>query len=156
MDPITKNDRIQGALLGLAWGDALGCPVEGWNYRTVQKVYGNYENLPEAYPLEKIQPFGEKTMRRLRPLGLHSDDTQLAMGIINICLDTGHWSCEEWVKCLVRGHPIFPLFPLFILAGVEAIFSGHGPGFRAALRETRFSGRIRTAPKRDGPGCPAA
>lgn len=27
---ITEEDRVIGSLLGLTWGDVLGCPIEGW------------------------------------------------------------------------------------------------------------------------------
>jgi ADP-ribosylglycohydrolase len=97
----SERDRIEGSLLGLAWGDVFGCPVEGWRAGQIQTVYGVYDRLPEQYPLEKIRPLGEKAVKRLRPLGLHSDDTQQALALVQVCL-TG-WSPESWAALLVEG-----------------------------------------------------
>jgi ADP-ribosylglycohydrolase len=38
-------DRIYGCLIGGAIGDALGAPVEGWNYWEIQAQYGKLETL---------------------------------------------------------------------------------------------------------------
>jgi ADP-ribosyl-[dinitrogen reductase] hydrolase len=73
------DDRKKGCLLGLAWGDVLGCPVEGWRDREISSVYGTYPGLPDAYPFEVIAAMGPRKVKRLRPLGLHSDDTQQAL-----------------------------------------------------------------------------
>jgi ADP-ribosyl-[dinitrogen reductase] hydrolase len=97
------DSRVRGALLGLAWGDALGCPVEGWREADISAVYGRYEALPEAYSFEKIAPMGVKVLRRLRPLGLHSDDAQQALALLSICLSDEGWSPEAWGRLLVEG-----------------------------------------------------
>ncbi len=99
----TVEDRIEGSLLGLAWGDAFGCPVEGWRAAAVQTVYGVYDRLPDAYPLERIAALGKRSLKRLRPLGLHSDDTQQALALVNVCLAPGGWSKEAWAAWLVAG-----------------------------------------------------
>ena len=100
---LTQEQRIKGSLLGLAWGDILGCPVEGWRDWEIETVYGQYEELPQEYPLEKIGQLNPKKLKRLRPLGLHSDDTQQALALIQICLEEGCWSKEAWGSILVKG-----------------------------------------------------
>lgn len=97
----TRTDRARGALLGLAWGDAFGCPVEGWRAAQIATVYGAYTALPEAYPLAAIAPMGARTLRRLRPLGLHSDDTQQALGLLQVALRPEGWALPEWGQLLV-------------------------------------------------------
>ena len=98
----TLTDRIHGTLLGLAWGDVFGCPVEGWSSADITRGFGRYEALPVDYPLAKISRLGLKTVQRLRPLGLHSDDTQQALALISVCLQP-RWSPTEWAGCLVAG-----------------------------------------------------
>src|SRR5262249_39059162 len=103
-EPMTPvEDRIRGSLLGLAWGDVFGCPVEGWRSGQIQAVYGTYGRLPDAYPLERIATRGPKTALRLRPLGLHSDDTQQGLALLHVCLAPGGWSKEAWAALLVEG-----------------------------------------------------
>lgn len=93
------EDRARGTLLGLAWGDVLGCPIEGWSKEEIGHVYGAYASLPDAYPLDRIEPTRE-VRRRLRPLGIHSDDTQQALALIAVCLG-GPWSPARWAEWLV-------------------------------------------------------
>lgn len=99
MDMPAWEDRARGTLLGLAWGDVLGCPIEGWRKDDIERVYGAYTSLPEEYPLDRIQPTRE-VRRRLRPLGIHSDDTQQALALIAVCLG-GPWSPARWAEWLV-------------------------------------------------------
>jgi ADP-ribosylglycohydrolase len=99
MDMLALEERARGSLLGLAWGDVLGCPIEGWRKEDVERVYGTYTSLPEEYPLERIHPTRE-VRRRLRPLGVHSDDTQQALALIAVCL-AGPWSPARWAEWLV-------------------------------------------------------
>ena len=98
-----EADRTRGALLGLVWGDVLGCPVEGWDTRAIRRVYGVYADLPAEYPWSQLAGASARTLRRLRPLGLHSDDTQQALALIQVCLAPGGWSVERWAACLVDG-----------------------------------------------------
>ncbi len=98
-----QPDRGRGALLGLAWGDVLGCPVEGWDARNIRRVYGAYVGLPADYPWAQLRGCDARTLRRLRPLGLHSDDTQQALALVQICLAPDGWSAERWATCLVDG-----------------------------------------------------
>ena len=44
---LALEERARGSLLGLAWGDVLGCPIEGWRKDDVERVYGEYTSLPE-------------------------------------------------------------------------------------------------------------
>ncbi|MBO0859046.1 MAG: ADP-ribosylglycohydrolase family protein [Chloracidobacterium sp.] len=111
--------KIRGSLLGLAWGDVLGCPVEYWSKDLIAKVYNNYGALPSEYPFSSI-PKEDHIWRHLRPLGLHSDDTQQALTLIQVCLHPGGWKLERWVEYLLSGRR-------------ENAWRGTGRNFRGAL-----------------------
>lgn len=110
-----------GSLWGLAWGDVLGCPIEGWPADEIASTFNGYPGLPDAYP----PGINAKRKKRLRPLGIHSDDTQQALALINVCL-TG-WSAKAWGQCLVKG---------------DALKSWRGTGrhFDAAVEKLRKGG----------------
>lgn len=96
----STEQRIQGSFLGLAWGDIFGCPIETWRKHEIQSVFGDYQNLPMQYPIELI-PLHKR--KRLRPLGLHSDDTQQAMALIQVCDQEQRWDLSVWRSLLVEG-----------------------------------------------------
>lgn len=95
------EDRARGSLLGLAWGDVFGLPVEGWRRTEIERVYGKYQELPAELRLNQI--LSREARRRLRPLGLHSDKTQLAMALINACLAVRPWSLGLWAQWVAVG-----------------------------------------------------
>lgn len=94
--------RRRGALLGLAYGDALGCPIEGWRPVEIRRHFGVYDDLPHAYPPSTLT-LPRRRRRRLRPLGLCSDDTQQALALLGIVLSPQGWSTREWARWLVAG-----------------------------------------------------
>lgn len=97
------ENKIKGSLYGLIWGDALGCPVETWKENEIKNVYGEYNDLPKSYPIQKIGVVNDKYIKRLRPIGLHSDDGQQAMALINICLVNNGWNKTAWANMLKDG-----------------------------------------------------
>lgn len=99
--PLDLRSRARGVLLGLAYGDALGCPIESWQPQTIADVYGLYDSLPRNYPLERIRQVDARLLRRLRPLGLHSDDTQQALAL-TWCTLAG-FEVAEFARWLVEG-----------------------------------------------------
>ena len=114
------EERARGSLLGLAWGDVLGCPVEGWRRTEIQRVFGTYQGLPEEYPLNLIPT--REARRRLRPLGLHSDDTQQALALTNVCLTVRPWSLGLWAQWLV-------------VCTQRGAFRGYGRNFQEAAHK---------------------
>lgn len=98
----TERDRARGAVLGQAWGDALGCPVEGWHADEIARHFGDYATLPAAYP-DSVGELDARRQRRLRPLGLYSDDTQQALALLGVILDEAGWSPEAWAAWLIAG-----------------------------------------------------
>lgn len=118
-------EQKRGALLGLAWGDVLGCPVEGWREHEIKEVYGTYDDLPTQYRINKI-PY--KRRKRLRPLGLYSDDTQQALALIHVI--SHGWSPERWGKLLVHGER-------------SGAWRGIGRNFVAAVHQIRKGEDVR-------------
>jgi ADP-ribosyl-[dinitrogen reductase] hydrolase len=114
------KERIKGSLLGLAWGDIFGCPVEGWRKPEIIQTYGVYRQLPDKYP-SQIPP---KRKKRLRPLGLHSDDTQQSLALIYTCLQPEGWKKEVWSEVLVKGL-------------TQQAWRGTGRNFTAALHRLK-------------------
>src|SRR5262249_55302321 len=121
---LTVEDRIQGSLLGLAWGDVLGSPVEGWHADQIAQVYGTYKKLPAEYPYEAIAPLGAPIYHKLRPLGLHSDDTQQALALIDVCLAPEGWKLENWAAWLVAGRK-------------RGVWRGTGRNFNSAVAKMK-------------------
>ncbi|MFO7567283.1 MAG: ADP-ribosylglycohydrolase family protein [Enhygromyxa sp.] len=69
-------DRVAGCLHGLLIGDALGCPVEGWTADQIAAEFGRLDQMAEV------------PGPRWRPRGLHSDDGQQALAVLDaICKD---------------------------------------------------------------------
>lgn len=69
-------DRVAGCLHGLLIGDALGCPVEGWTAEEIRAEFGRLDQMVEL------------SGHHWRPRGLHSDDGQQALAVIDaICRD---------------------------------------------------------------------
>lgn len=114
--------RLDFAKREIIFSDALGCPVEGWRDGTITELFGSLTTLPDEYPLEEINSrLGFRVLKRLRPLGLHSDDTQQALALLNCCLHNGKkWNVNLWVKWLVQGME-------------QQAWRGFGKGFATAV-----------------------
>jgi ADP-ribosylglycohydrolase len=143
----TTEDRKRGPLLGLAWGDVLGCPVEGWRDTEISAIYQKYDGLPASYPFSAIARMGPKRLSRLRPLGLHSDDTQQALGLILVCGNRGSWSLDDWTNLLVSGAKASAWRGTGrnFSAAVGALLKGTSP-YQAASRSAGIGAAMRIAP----------
>ena len=97
----TLDERAAGTVWGLAWGDALGAPIEGWTEAEIAAVFGPYSGLP---PTLAAVPSSKRN--RLRRLGLHTDDTQQALTLLAVCLSAEGWSPPAWGQALIRGEKL--------------------------------------------------
>jgi len=79
------RDKFVGALVGLAVGDALGMPFEGWNSRDIRKKWDRKSFLSRA---------------GLKP-GQFTDDTFLAITQAESLIDKGEFDPEYTAKKLV-------------------------------------------------------
>lgn len=75
----------------------LGCPIESWSEAEITAAFGAYALPSSTYPIDV--PAAKRA--RLRPFGVHSDDTQQALALIHVCLSG--WSPAAWGTCLVEG-----------------------------------------------------
>lgn len=93
-----RADRARGSLWGLAWGDVLGAPIESWSADDIATTFGTYPGLPTSYAQVKMS-----RRARMRPPGLHTDDTQQALALLAVCLGPEGFSPGAWGACLVEG-----------------------------------------------------
>lgn len=123
----TLTDRRRGALLGLAWGDAFGAPMEGWTPAAITAFFGDCRTLIPHWPPE-ARALPPRQRKHLRPIGLHTDDTQQAIALLAIAL-TG-WHPDRWAATLVRGFETHAWrgFGRNFIAAVHNLRKGTPPG----------------------------
>ena len=103
-------DRARGVMMGLAVGNLLGLPVEGWHYREISRRY--YEGIEDIDPLEAAR--------------LMDDDLAQAVDLGEALLEGGDYVAGfagrlvTWARENGRG--------MGILTGrvIEALEEGHG------------------------------
>jgi ADP-ribosyl-[dinitrogen reductase] hydrolase len=116
-------DRIAGCLHGLLIGDALGCPVEGWTAAEIAEVYGQLDDMHEA------------PGSRWRPRGLHSDDGQQTLAVIDaICKDPEHPELP-FIDSMIALRDAAPQ-----RAGRWGLHRGVGRNFRQTIRGFQATG----------------
>ena len=81
--------RVSGALYGLLVGDALGCPAEGMSEADIKERFGRLEDMQDTDP-------------HYRPAGLHSDDGQQALCLIDAMVFGGKAPDKVFAKLLVE------------------------------------------------------
>ncbi|WP_081603699.1 ADP-ribosylglycohydrolase family protein [Natronorubrum tibetense] len=86
---MVQSDYATGILLGLACGDALGRPVEGWSSDHIEAEYGT---------LRDFAGYGAHD----RPPGTVTDDTQLAMRLARSLVNCGGFDRDDFVTRLVE------------------------------------------------------
>lgn len=140
----TPHDRRRGALLGLAWGDVFGAPMEGWTPAAITAFFGDCHTLIPDWPPE-ARGLPPRQRKRLRPIGLHTDDTQQAIALLAIAL-TG-WHPERWAATLLRGFEAnaWRGFGRNFIAAVHQLRKGTPPG-RAGSPSAGIGAAMRTGP----------
>lgn len=87
------TDRIQGALFGVAVGDALGMPTEFLSRSQVQEIYGwvdQYHQTPKWHPLAKL------------PAGSITDDTEQTIAMAEMVIANRDFTPQDVVEALVK------------------------------------------------------
>ncbi len=116
-------DRVAGCLHGLLIGDALGCPVEGWTAAEIAAEFGRLDRMTEV------------PGRQWRPSGLHSDDGQQALAVLDaICKDPEHPELR-FVELMVAMRNAAPQ-----RAGRWGLHRGVGRNFRQTIRGFQATG----------------
>jgi len=129
--PVSK-DRIEGMLLGLAIGDALGNTTEGQTPSHRRDERGEIvDYLPNRFADE-------------RPVGLPSDDSQLAFWLLEHLLQHGRVVPAELATSLADGRQIFGIGKT-VKAFLRAANTGV-PWWEAAQRSAGNGAVMRIAP----------
>lgn len=89
MPHLSRIDRVRGCLLGLAVGDALGAPLEGLTAQQIKTHYVRVKNYVDGVQAWKRKPY------RWRMRGLYSDDTQQALALCDVLLESGRIDPER-------------------------------------------------------------
>ena len=88
---ITRS-KVRGALAGIAIGDALGMPVEGWTKEAIRKKF------PEGIrKYEDPRETGHKWFNGLRA-GATTDDTQLTASVLKAIMEAGSFDMDVIAK----------------------------------------------------------
>lgn len=88
----TRKERIEGGLIGLLVGDALGVPYE----------FHRPEEIPPLAEIEFQPPKGFRRAHLGIPPGTWSDDGAQALCLLGSLLDCGKFDLEDFSKALVE------------------------------------------------------
>ncbi|MFZ6718662.1 ADP-ribosylglycohydrolase family protein [Undibacterium sp. Ji49W] len=91
MNKPTQQERLEGGLLGLLIGDALGVPYE----------FHEASKIPAAEFIEFQPPSGFKRSHHVVPPGTWSDDGAQALCLLTSLLDCGQFDADDFGKRLV-------------------------------------------------------
>ncbi|MBM7582962.1 ADP-ribosylglycohydrolase [Caldicoprobacter guelmensis] len=98
---IKFKDRVRGVVLGIAYGDALGAPVEKLSYEEIKKKYGRVNTLNTKWYKADL-PANER-LYRMKGNGIVTDDTLMTLSLINVyCIKKRHLDAydlaDEFIK----------------------------------------------------------
>ncbi len=88
---MTKLEKIEGGLIGLIVGDALGVPYE----------FHSASDLPSENEIEFEPPQWFRRSHAGVPSGTYSDDSAQALILLNTLLECGKFDAEHFAKGLV-------------------------------------------------------
>lgn len=134
------RSKIRGSLAGIAIGDALGMPVEGWSKEEIWKKFPNGITKYEC-PRET----GHKWFNGLRA-GATTDDTQLTASVLKSIIAAGEFNMDS----IARYHA----------TAMDEDNNGWGRSTKEAIRRLangvhwRESGKTSTALRGTGNGVP--
>lgn len=130
-----RVDRSTGCIMGLAVGDALGCPVEGFSRPQIRAVYGQLRDLSQPKVIldtiardgPDAMAWGQWILRHWRPPGFYSDDTQQALLLIDSLVACKGADAQDFARrALEASYPRTAQMPL-------GVYRGYGSGFVEAL-----------------------
>ncbi|HEY8470802.1 MAG TPA: ADP-ribosylglycohydrolase family protein [Longimicrobiales bacterium] len=126
------RDRVEGMLLGLAIGDALGNTTEGQHPRARREAHGG-----------EIRDYRPNPRAGGRPVGLPSDDTQLAFATLRRLLEDGRLDPDA----LLREFGSRPIFGIgqTVRTALERYRRGH-PWYEAGVPSAGNGALMRIAP----------
>lgn len=81
-----RLQRFQGCLVGVAVGDALGLPLEGWTRQKIRRRFGVLREMVDGF----------------RPAGSVSDDTMQTLCLAESLAELGHFDADDFVRRLLH------------------------------------------------------
>lgn len=134
-DPLRDDfdfDRVEGMMLGLAIGDALGITTEGMLPQQRKTIYGEIRDyLPNRYVSE--------------PIGFPSDDTQLAFWTLEQMLSDDGFTPDHIAARFCRGDRIFGIGST-VKRFIRKYRSGTIPWHQCGLKSAGNGALMRIAP----------
>lgn len=79
---ISFKERVEGVVLGTAYGDALGATIEKLTRSEIKNKYGRVESINIPWHKEDWEPV--KRLNRMRGYGIYTDDTLMTEALINV------------------------------------------------------------------------
>lgn len=76
------QERVRGVIIGTAYGDALGAPVEKLTYSEIKEKYGRVESIRTKWYKADWDP--ERRLHRMRGHGIVTDDTLMTLALMNV------------------------------------------------------------------------
>ncbi len=99
MEPLEEADRFRGCLVGLAVGDCLGGPVEGWSRSEIREKFGRLKEIVGGGWLGG--------WLNLAP-GEYTDDTQMMLCIARSIVKRGQFDPDDVAAEFVRWYETRP------------------------------------------------
>jgi ADP-ribosylglycohydrolase len=96
--------RVRGLVHGVAFGDAVGAPVEKLSAQEIRDRYGRVESL--NIPWHRDGQSEDKRKGRIRGNGIATDDTFMMLGLMEVYNDvTRHIDAGIWLTgWCIRSH----------------------------------------------------
>lgn len=94
--------KLRGVVLGTAFGDALGAPVERMTHEEILEYYGKpVETVKTKWFKADLSPVDR--LNRMRGYGIVTDDTLMTLSLMNVyCIERRHLDAFDMAKEFVR------------------------------------------------------
>ncbi|GBC99752.1 ADP-ribosyl-[dinitrogen reductase] glycohydrolase [bacterium HR17] len=89
---LSRLQRFQGCLVGVAVGDALGMPVEGWTREQIRQRFGVLREMVDGP----------------RSAGSVTDDTMQTLSLAESLAELGHFDADDVMRRLLRWYRTDP------------------------------------------------
>ncbi|MBX9031841.1 ADP-ribosylglycohydrolase family protein [Enterobacter ludwigii] len=100
-ETLSFSARVLGMLYGVAFGDALGAPVEKLSARQIQEQYGRVSSIHQRW--HRMSESSARRNNRIRGNGIITDDTLMTLCLMEVYDDLGrHIDAWDMAESFVR------------------------------------------------------
>ncbi|MHA1077073.1 ADP-ribosylglycohydrolase family protein [Enterobacter ludwigii] len=100
-ETLSFSARVLGMLYGVAFGDALGAPVEKLSARQIQEQYGRVSSIHQRW--HRMSEPSARRNNRIRGNGIITDDTLMTLCLMEVYDDLGrHIDAWDMAESFVR------------------------------------------------------